>query len=152
MYITGCRAHLCYLPGLGEVGHSPRGTSGSTGTLNWVPMWSDSKSTCHQISYHPKPDRLISCHMAGWLAKCSWQAGWVADCLSNKMLTWPSLPANIWPTWSLTGWYLVTCLVGWLIAAGKLAGWLTAYETTCQLDTLPRQRHLVAMCVTTLVT
>ena len=28
MYITGCRAHLCHLPGLGQVGHSPRGTSG----------------------------------------------------------------------------------------------------------------------------
>ena len=34
------------LPGLGEVGHSPRGTSGSAGTLNWGPMWSGSQSTC----------------------------------------------------------------------------------------------------------
>ena len=38
-------------------------------------------------SDQPKPDRLIFCHMAGWLANCSWQAGWLADCLSNKMST-----------------------------------------------------------------
>ena len=37
----------------------------------------------------------------------------------------PSPPApNIWPTQSLTGWYLVTWLVGWPSAAGWLAGWL----------------------------
>ena len=53
---------------------------------------------------NPKPDRLIFCHMAGWLANCSLHTGW-----------------------------------------------LTAYQTKCQL-TLPRQRHLVAMCVTALVT
>ena len=35
------------LPGLGEVGHSPRGTSGSAGTLYWGPMWLGSQSTCH---------------------------------------------------------------------------------------------------------
>ena len=35
------------LPGLGEVGHSPRGTSGSAGTLDWGPMWLGSQSTCH---------------------------------------------------------------------------------------------------------
>ena len=35
------------LPGLGEVGHSPRGTSGSAGTLDWGPMWCGSQSTCH---------------------------------------------------------------------------------------------------------
>ena len=47
MYIIACRAHFCYLPGLGQVGHSPRGTSGSAGTLDWSPMWSGSQFTCH---------------------------------------------------------------------------------------------------------
>ena len=47
MYIIACRAHFCHLPGLGQVGHSPRGTSGSTGTLDWGPMWSGSQFTCH---------------------------------------------------------------------------------------------------------
>ena len=35
------------LPGLGGVGCSPRGTSGSAGTLDWGPMWSGFQSTCH---------------------------------------------------------------------------------------------------------
>ena len=47
MYIIGCRAHFCHLLGLGQVGHSPRGTSGSAGTLDWDPMWLGSQSTCH---------------------------------------------------------------------------------------------------------
>ena len=35
------------------------------------------------------------------------------------------LPPNIWPTQSLTGWHFVRWLVGWPIAAGKMAGcWL----------------------------
>ena len=43
------------LPGLGEVGHSQRGSSGSAGTLDWGPMWSGSQSTCHLqcIPYTP---------------------------------------------------------------------------------------------------
>ena len=42
------------LPGPGEVGHSPRGTSGSAGTLDWGPIWSGSQSTCQpNISLHP---------------------------------------------------------------------------------------------------
>ena len=36
------------LPGLGEVGHSLRGTSGSAGTLDWGPIWLSS-----QFTYHP---------------------------------------------------------------------------------------------------
>ena len=44
------------------------------------------------------------------------------------------LPPNMWPTQSLTSWYLVTWLVGWPIAAGKLDGWLTAYDTKYQPD------------------
>ena len=39
------------LPGLGEVGHSPRGTIGSAGTLDLGPMWLGSKPTCHPM--HP---------------------------------------------------------------------------------------------------
>ena len=35
------------LPGLGEVGHFPKGTSGSAGSLDWGPMWLGSQSTCH---------------------------------------------------------------------------------------------------------
>ena len=45
--ILACRAHFCHLLGLGQVGHSPRGTSGSAGTLDWGPLWSGSQSTCH---------------------------------------------------------------------------------------------------------
>ena len=47
MYIIACRAHFCHLLGLGQVGHSPRGTSGSAGTLDWGPMWLGSQSSCH---------------------------------------------------------------------------------------------------------
>ena len=54
IYILACRAHFCHLLGLGQVGHSPMGTSGSTGTLDWGPMWSGSQSTCHpQCPYIP---------------------------------------------------------------------------------------------------
>ena len=51
MYIIACRAHFWHLPGLGQVGHSPRGTSGSPGTLDWGLMWSGFQSTC----YPPMP-------------------------------------------------------------------------------------------------
>ena len=54
MYIIACRAHFCHLLGLGQVGHSPRGTSGTAGTLDWGPMWSGSQSACHsQCSLTP---------------------------------------------------------------------------------------------------
>ena len=33
---------------------------------------------------NPKPDRLISCHMAGWLVNCTWQARWLAHCYCIK--------------------------------------------------------------------
>ena len=35
MYIIACRAHFYHLLGLGQVVHSPRGMSGSAGTLHW---------------------------------------------------------------------------------------------------------------------
>ena len=42
------------LPGLGMVGHSPRGTSGSTGTLDWGPVLLGSQSTCQpNTPLHP---------------------------------------------------------------------------------------------------
>ena len=53
MYIISCRAHFCHLLGLGQVGHSPRETSGSDGTLDWGPMWSGSQSTCPNTPLHP---------------------------------------------------------------------------------------------------
>ena len=104
MYITGCRAHLCHLPGLGQVGHFPRGASGSAGTLDWGPMWSGSQSTCHQISDQPKAWQVdILWH--GWLAAQLQLASWLAACLSHKMSTWPSpgrymLWPCVWLLWS----------------------------------------------------
>ena len=59
MYIIACRAHFCHLLGLGQVGHSPRGTSGSAGTLDWGPMWSGSQSTCHPNTPLTPPIPLI---------------------------------------------------------------------------------------------
>ena len=80
----GCRAHLYQFPVLGQVGHSPRGTSRSAGSLDWGPVWLGSLSSSHHLT-NPEPDRFIFCHMAGWLANCSWQA----DCLLNKMSALP---------------------------------------------------------------
>ena len=42
MYIIACRAHFCHLLGLDQVGHCPRGTSGSAGArtgaqCGWAP-------------------------------------------------------------------------------------------------------------------
>ena len=55
MYIIACKAHFCHLLELGQVGHSPRGTSGSAGTLDWGPMWLDSQSTCQpNAPLHPQ--------------------------------------------------------------------------------------------------
>ena len=36
----GLQSYLSQLPGLGQVGHPPKGTSGHAGTLDWGPMWS----------------------------------------------------------------------------------------------------------------
>ena len=49
MFIKGCIAHLCHLPGINHLGHSPQGTSGSADTLNWGPMWSGPQFSLHQI-------------------------------------------------------------------------------------------------------
>ena len=54
MYIIACKAHFCHLFGHGQVGNSPRETSGSAGTIDWGPMWLGSQSTCHpQCPYTP---------------------------------------------------------------------------------------------------
>ena len=69
MYIIACRAHFCHLlglghqeplPGLGEVSHSPRGTSGSARTLDWGPMWLGTQSTCHPNAPLTPPASLVA--------------------------------------------------------------------------------------------
>ena len=75
-----------------------RGTSGSTGTLDWGPMWSGPQFSQHQLPDQPKVWKVYIYHMAGWLANCSW--------LSHKMSTWPPKQSILWPSvfplWS--GW------------------------------------------------
>ena len=61
MYIIPCRAHFSHLLGLGQVGHFPRGTSGSAGTLDWGPMWLASQSNCHP-QYFPDTPLTASHH------------------------------------------------------------------------------------------
>ena len=69
MFIKSCIAHLCHLPGLDQVGHSPQGTSGSAGPLNWGPMWSGPQFSLHQIFPY-----TCSSLMGGreWDMGCSW--------------------------------------------------------------------------------
>ena len=67
-------------------------------------LYNISLHSCHHLT-NPKPDRLIFCHMAGWLAKCSWQAGWLAGWLPIKQninLTLPPGRDILWPcVWQL---------------------------------------------------
>ena len=120
MYITGCRAHLCHLPGLGQEGHSIRGTSGSAGVLDCSPMWSGSWVHLWPNLTSPKPDRLIFCHMAGWLANHSWQGGWL-PIKQNVNLT---LPATKYLT-NTKNDRLISChMAGWLANCCWQAGWL----------------------------
>ena len=60
MYIIACRAHFCHFLGLGQVGDSPKGTSGSAGTLDWDPMWLGFLSTCHPNTPLTPPDAPIT--------------------------------------------------------------------------------------------
>ena len=85
-YIKGCRDHLCHLPGLGQVGHSPQGEPlGVLGPWTWAQWgWSPSSLVTNYLT-NLKSDRLTFVHVAGWLANCSWLADW----LSNKMSTCP---------------------------------------------------------------
>ena len=76
----------------------PKGNSGSAWTLDWGPMWLGSQTPAINYLTNLEPDRLIFCHMAGWLANCIWKAGWLADCLLNKMSTDPPPGRDIlWP-------------------------------------------------------
>ena len=68
------------LPGLGEVGHSPRGTSGSAGTLDWGPMWLGSQSTCH-LQCTPTP-------------QCPLTPLFSPDATYTPLAWVPTLPAN----------------------------------------------------------
>ena len=61
MYIIACRTHFCHLLGIGQVGHSPRETSGSAGTLDWGPMWLGSQFTCHPNTFLTPPTPLTPC-------------------------------------------------------------------------------------------
>ena len=47
------------MPGLGEVGHSPRGTSRSAETLDWGPMWSGSQFIFHPNAPTPPTGTLM---------------------------------------------------------------------------------------------
>ena len=101
MYIIGCRAHFCHLPGLDLVGHSPEGTSGSAGTLDWDPMWSGSQSTCHPYApCHPchPPMPLMPYTPSG--PKCPWHPNpcwpWAPTPLPAPMPLTP-LPASQFP-------------------------------------------------------
>ena len=72
----------------------------------WLPVTKNVNMTLPTTTYltNPKLDRSISCHMAGWLANCSWQTGWLADCLLHKMSTWP--------------WYML-CPYVWLCSSQR---------------------------------
>ena len=80
---------MCHLPGLGQVGHSPKGNQWEC----WNPGQGPNvvRPPVHLPPTMWPTQRLIFVHMAGWLANCSWLADW----LSNKMSTWPSLQAEI---------------------------------------------------------
>ena len=66
MYIIVCRAHFCHLPGLGQEGHSPSGTSGSAGTLDWGPMWLGSQFTYHHQCPPDAPTPLLASNAPWW--------------------------------------------------------------------------------------
>ena len=96
---------------------------------------------------NPKSDKLTFLHMAGWLANCSWLAGWLAV---KQMSTWPSPGRDIWwPSvlllWS--GWPVVKCTPH--RQRHLVATWY--YFTFGSGRLLVRctpngQRHLVAKC------
>ena len=119
----GCRAHLCQLPGLGQLGHSPRGTSGIAGTLDWAQCGQAPSSPTINDVLNLMSDRLTFLYMAGWLANC----GWLADWLSNKMSTQAQAETSCGQVW----YYFIFG-----------SGWPWS-------DVPPHQRHLVAKCDTT---
>ena len=83
MYIIDCRAHFCHLLGLGQVGHSPRETSGTAGSFDWCPMWMGSQSTCH-------PNAPLIPLQAPYTPVGPWSLHSLPD--SNAPATLPTLP------------------------------------------------------------
>ena len=79
-----CRAHLCHLPGLGQVGHSPKGNQWECWDSVHGPMWSGPLFFCHQLSDQPaawQVDILSYGWLPGQLQLASWLAGWLAGWL-----------------------------------------------------------------------
>ena len=125
----GYRAHLCHLPGLGQVGHSPKGNQWEFWDPGQGPNVVRPQSS-YQLSDQPTAWQVdILSH--GWLAGQLQLASWLADCLSIKMSTWPSpRQRHLMAKFDTT----------------------LARMTIGQMYLLPsRQKHLVAKCVTTLV-
>ena len=97
MYIIACRAHFCHLLGLGQVGHSPRETSGSDGTLNRVPCL----ALVRQVTPQGEPVGLLG----PWTgAQCGWAPSSPATpnapltCLHPLMApTAPTPPMPLYP-------------------------------------------------------
>ena len=94
-----------------------------------------------------QPDRLIFCHMAGWLANCSWLTAYCTKCQPDlplgRNLLWPS----VWLLWSHRLWSDVPLPdrdISLLSLVLLQAGWPLVRCT-------PRQGHLVAKCATILV-
>ena len=95
----------------------PKGNQWEARTLDWGPIcWAPSSPTTNDVT-NLKSDRLTFLHMAGWLANCSWLADW----LSNKMLTWPPGGDILWPSG-----YHFTFGSGW-----PLVRWTLPTETSC---------------------
>ena len=63
-----------------------------------------------------------------------------------------SLSSSYQPSDQPKAWQVDILSHGWLVGQLQLASWLIAYWTKCQPDPHPKQRYLVAMCVTVLVT
>ena len=82
--------NLCHFPGLGQVGHSPRGTSGSAGILDWGPMWLGPQC-CHQWCDQPEVWQVDTFAHGTWPIA----AGWLADWVLNKVSTWPPRQRNL---------------------------------------------------------
>ena len=98
----GCSAHLCHLPGLGQVGHSPKGNQWECWEPGQGPNMVGPPVLLPQTIWPTwQLDRLIFCHVAGWLASCNWQAGWLAGWLPIKHKCKPDPPLGrdiLWPS------------------------------------------------------
>ena len=78
---------MCHLPGLGQVGHSPKGNHWEC----WDPV--PGLSVVGPPVLQPptiwQTRSLTGWHVFIWLVGWPIAAGWLADCLSNKMSTDP---------------------------------------------------------------